>query len=422
MLIGCSKTDVPGKSQDKGDENKGDKQVTITVWDYYGATTPIEPLISKFESENPTIKVEFQSQPWDNYWEKLAAGAAGGELPDVATTGLMWDPKYSILGVYADINELSGGKINDDTIQDVFSKGMLDAATTDKGLFGVPYDFDSYSLYYRDDLLKEEGLTGPPTNWSEMVEFGKKLTKDLDGDGKTDQYAFLVLPDWYHFEPFLYANGGDVLNADNTKAVFNSPEGVEALQFYSDLVNKHKVAVNWTPDQGTYVTGLKDGTIAMFQDGPYVMGLIKNSIPEHDGKWKIGSSLSNKQFGTHIGGTYLSVFEQSKYKEEAWKFIEFLSKEENATEVYTVSGAAPGYLPALESEKVNKPDPFFGDQVTLTEFKIAVEKGKSNPVVGDWMEISSIISDAVTEAILLEKTPQEALDIAAKKVDELLSK
>lgn len=423
VLSGCSGSgsEANGNQPAKEGQEDSGKQVTITIWDNYGATTPIKPLIPKFEEEFPNIKVDFQEQPWDNFWDKMAAAASGGETPDIATTGLMWNPKYTVFGLFADLNALSGGKINGEDINSVYSEGMIKAATTDQGLFGIPYDFDSYSLYYRSDLLEEAGVTAPPANWDELVEVGKKLTKDVDGDGKTDQYAFLVMPDWYHYEPFLYANGGKVLTDDFKQAAFNSPEGVEALQFYADLVNKHKIGVNWTPDRGSYVAGLKDGTIAMFQDGPYVMGLIKNSNPEQEGKWKITDAMSNKQYGTHIGGTYLSIFEKSKHKEEAWKFIEFLSREENAIQIYKTSGAAPGYLPALESPEVNSPDPFFGNEVPMNVFKVAVEKGTPNPVVSSWQEISQAISDAVAKAVMNEATPQEALDEAAEQVNEILA-
>ncbi|MNN45604.1 Lactose-binding protein precursor [compost metagenome] len=137
----------------------------------------------------------------------MAAAASGGETPDIATTGMMWNPKYTVFGLFADLNGLSGGKVNGNDINSVYSKGMIEAATTESGLFGVPYDFDAYSLYYRSDLLEEAGVTAAPKSWDELVEIGKKLTKDTDGDGKTDQFAFLVMPDWYHYEPFLYAKG-----------------------------------------------------------------------------------------------------------------------------------------------------------------------------------------------------------------------
>lgn len=420
-LSGCSGEKSDNSKPATKEQGEKQEQVTITVWDNYGATTPIKPLIPKFEEEFPNIKIDFQEQPWDNFWDKMAAAASGGETPDIATTGLMWNPKYTVFGLFADLNTLSGGKVNGQDIKSVYSEGMIKAATTDQGLFGIPYDFDSYSLYYRSDLLKEAGAAAPPKNWDELVDVGKKLTKDVDGDGKTDQYAFLVMPDWNHYEPFLYANGGKVLSDDMKQAAFNSPEGIEALQFYADLVNKYKIAINWTPDRGSYVAGLKDGTIAMFQDGPYVMGLIKNSNPEQKGKWKITDAMSHKQYGTHIGGTYLSIFEKSKHKEEAWKFIEFLSREENAVQVYKTSGAAPGYLPALESKEVSAPDPFFGDDVPLNVFKKAVEQGKPNPIVSSWQEISQTITDAVAKAVMKESSPKEALDEAAEKVNQILA-
>src|SRR5699024_22707 len=262
--------------------------------------------------------------PWDNFWDKMAAGASGGTLPDLATTGMMFAPQYTTYGIYADLTPLSNGEINGESLEDVYSEGMLDAATLNDELYAIPYDFDAYSLFYRKDILEEEGIDGPPTDWDELVEIGKKITKDTNGDGTIDQYAYAVRADWPRWEPFLYGNGGDILNEDNTEAIFNSPEGVEALQFYADLVNKYEIAEYWSEETGNYIQGLQDGSVAMVLDGPYVMGLLKEGAPDLEGKWGIAEPFENKEFGTHIGGTYLSIFETSENKEEAWKFIEFL--------------------------------------------------------------------------------------------------
>lgn len=408
-------------NQSNGEDGGNDDSVTLTIWDFYGTTTPIQPLIPKFEEENPNIKIDFQAQPWENYWEKLAAGASGGTLPDLATTGLMWAPQYVDYGVYADLTPLSNGKINGEDIESVYSKGMLDAAEKEGRLYGIPYDFDAYALYYRKDLLEDAGVENPPKNWNELVSEGKKLTKDTNGDGKTDQYAYVVQADWPKWEPFLYGNGGSILNEDNTEAVFNSPEGVEALQFYSDLVNKYGIAIYWSADQGNYISGMKDGTIAMAMDGPYVMGSLKESAPELDGSWGVAHPIENNQFGTHIGGTYLSIFENSEHKEEAWQFIEFLSREDNQIELYKTSGAAPAYLPAIQNEEINEPDPYFGNEKPLPVFKEVVEQGRPNPIVPEWQQIADILNNALEKAILEEATPKDALDEAAQKVNELLA-
>ena len=39
------------------------------------------------------------------------------------------------------------------------------------------------------------------------------------------------------FEPYLWAWDGDVLNADNTRAVLHGPEGIAAAQFLVDLMH-----------------------------------------------------------------------------------------------------------------------------------------------------------------------------------------
>lgn len=407
LLLGC-----------QSQESSSDDSVTLTVWDSYGTTSPIKPLISKFEEENPNINIEFVPIPFDNFYDKLAVGATGGELPDVATTGIMWAPQYVEYDIYADLSQFANGEINGNDINKVFSKGMLDAAKKDGKLHGIPYDFDSYALYYRKDLLKEAGVENPPKNWDEFVSIGKQLTKDKNGDGKIDQYAFMSQLTWEHWEPFLRANGGKFLNDDRTKAVFNSPEAIESLRFFSDLFNKHQIAIPWTAERGQPTKGLKKELFAMFINGPWFMGLMEENAPEQSGKWEVAKPLEKKQMGTHIGGTYLSAFKKSEHKKEAWKFIEFLLKEENAKNMYPDAG--PAYLPASE-ELSEDPDEYFGGTKPLETFNQVVKKGKPNPIVSEWQEITLEIEEAIESVVISEKDPKKELDKAAEEVNKLLA-
>src|SRR5699024_2393784 len=216
-----------------------DGPAQITVWDVYGASSPLDKVVPEFEQQHPNIDVELVKLPFDNLYDKLAAGATGGTLPDVATVGLLWAPQYTQLGIYADLSPYAEGEINGEPLEDVYPPGMIEGAIVDGSLYGIPYAFDAYSLYYREDMLAEAGSDEPPQTWEELVTKGKELTKDTNGDGKVDQYAFMSQLNWEHWEPFLRANGGDFLSEDNTQATFNSPEAVESLQFFSDLFNRH---------------------------------------------------------------------------------------------------------------------------------------------------------------------------------------
>lgn len=70
-------------------------------------------------------------------------------------------------------------------------------------------------------------------------------TRDLDGDGKIDQWGFdyghTVETVTFNFWSFLFQADGTVFNKDYSYVAFNETLGVEALQFICDLWNKYKV-------------------------------------------------------------------------------------------------------------------------------------------------------------------------------------
>jgi len=173
---------------------------------------------------------------------------------------------------------------------------------------------------------------------------------------------------------------------------------------------------------GDFTSGLKSGQVVSFINGPWMMGVLRKAAPEMSGKWRVAMVPSGEAFGTHIGGTHLAILEKSKHKAEAWAFVEFLMRPENQAKVWTISGAAPAYLPALDLPEVTAGDPYFGGQSTLGVFRGTVEKGIPNPTIKQWGDVSNIVTKTMEIALLGKKTPKDALDDAAKQIDALTGK
>ena len=228
-----------------------------------------------------------------------------------------------------------------------------------------------------------------------------------------------VLADTFHASQFIYENGGTLLNEDMTEALFNSPEAVGAVQFTKDLQDSG-AGIHWSYDEGELIQGIKDGRVAMFSDGPYVMGIMKSSAPEMEGMWKIAPHPYSQEPGSYLGGTGLSVPVNAQHKEAAWKFIEFAMKQENQINLYKVAGAAPALVSALNSDEVNAADAYFGGEQVFTVFMNAMDSAHPFPYVRDWSEIDSLISTAVESVVIGEADVQDALDTAAEDTNMLL--
>ncbi|RPI22655.1 MAG: extracellular solute-binding protein, partial [Chloroflexota bacterium] len=353
--------------------NNSTTPVEITVWDFYGDTTPIKPLLAAFEAANPGIKVNFVAVGWDAFWQKLPIAIANHDVPDLITTGLMWAPEYKVSGAYLDLMPLSNGLLNGQPFDQVLPKGSLDAARDGNKVYGIPYDLDAYGYYYRSDLFTAAGIQEIPNNWTDLAAALAKVS-----DPANDVYGLEFDTGWYSWDPFLYYFGGEYID-QNGKAVFNSPEAVASIQFMKKLV-ADKTAVVWTKDRGDLTSGIKAGTIASFYNGPYMMGVVRTGAPELSGKWNIAMlpTEGGEAFGTHIGGVHLSIMADAKHPSEAWKLMEFLFQQKNQVAVYKTSGAVPGLLAAMDDPELNAPDPYFNNQAPISIFKDTASMGRPN--------------------------------------------
>jgi multiple sugar transport system substrate-binding protein len=357
--------------------------------------------------------VQYEALDWDTTLEKLNVVMTGGTPPDVVTTDMTWLPKFAALGGFTDLKKLSGGKLNGVAWDQAYTPGALEAITFNDQIVAALYDFDVYALYYRADLFEQKGLK-VPTTWAELDDVSKKLAEG-------DKYLYQWLPETFHGSQWIYENGGSLLSADNKTVVFNSPEAIEGIQAYADMLT-NKTAIYWGADQGERIQGIKDGRIAMFSDGPYNMGIMKSAAPEMAGMWKVAVHPYSKQPGSYLGGTGLVIPSQSKQKEAAWKFIEYAMRLENQIGVYKYAGAAPALTAALQSPEVNAPDPYFGGQKTFDVFLEAMKTAKHFPYVRQWSDIDVSFSTAMEQIGLGQKSVKDALDEAAAAATDALNK
>jgi multiple sugar transport system substrate-binding protein len=415
IATGCT----GGGGENASSSSGSHEPVTITLQDYYGASTPIKSVIPDFEKAYPWITVKYEAVDWDTLHEKFTVQVSSGDSPDIATLDMTWIPTFASNGLLANLSELSGGQMNGKPITDQYTQGGIDAMTYNGDIVTMLFDFDVYALYYRTDIFKQKGVAVPKT-WDEWKAAAAKIAEDTNGDGKCDKYCLEVDDETFHWSQFLYQNGGSILNSDDTQAAFNSEAGVQAVDFYKSFVDDG-TGIIWGASQGDRQNGIKDGRIGMFTDGPYYMGIMKSGAPEMAGKWGVAEAPYSQQPGSYLGGTGLSIPVNAPHPQEAWDFISFMLRPENATKIFTIAGAAPGLTAALQSPKVNKPDPYFTDQNTLPVFLKAMSTATHFPYVAQWDPIQSTIDTGLEAAFLGKASPQDALDSAAQKVNDELS-
>ncbi len=108
----------------------------------------------------------------------------------------------------------------------------------------------------------------PPKTDKELIEIGQRVTKDFDGDGRTDQYGLVWnYTEPYFFIPFLTGYGGWVLDSLN-QPTLNTPAMIKGLNFISALRDKYKIIPN-EADYDIADVLFKEGKAGMMINGDW---------------------------------------------------------------------------------------------------------------------------------------------------------
>jgi multiple sugar transport system substrate-binding protein len=218
------------------------RQETVTMWAFPLCSDDIEmysKLVNEFEKENPNIKVHVEVLPWQGRMEKLMAALAANQAPDVMYLNVFLVPKLAATGNLAPLDKYLPSGVRAD-----YFSGAIKSCQYDGRLYAMPVLQSVVTYIYNVDLFKKAGLDpkAPPETWAELEEAARKLTCDTDGDGKIDQWGIrfdLNRPSPItSVVPFVWQAGGDLISADGTEAIYDSPEAVRAVEFIKGLIDK----------------------------------------------------------------------------------------------------------------------------------------------------------------------------------------
>ena len=393
-------------------------KVKLTYWHFLGGDMGKrhETLIKEFNKANPDIEVEslYSGNAW-TMRDKLLAAVAGKQPPDVSMIDQFWAAQLASTGAIIKMQTLIDGPDGIDKAD--VNKTAWMTATVDGEIWTMPYAMSNIVLYYNKDMFKAVGLdpNKPPTTWGELVDYAKKLTRDVNGDGKVDEWG-LSFPiqagtgTVYYYITFLWQAGGELYNADYTKAVFNSPAGVEALQFWMDLVHKHGVVPLAPPAEG-------------FTVGRIAMELASSSTLEtRQAKCKFPIGVAHIPAGknkvTGVGGNNLAIFKNTSAKEAAaWKFVKWMTSAEMNLKWSTMTGYTPLRDSVVNSQGYKdylKANP----EVATMAAQMAVARPRPNNET--YPEVSRILGLAVEKALFSKADPKKLLDEAAVESNEYI--
>jgi len=247
------------------------RPVRLWVWDWwspagnenYGAY--FRAVKKSFEAENPDVEIVYQFVPFGFYVQKLSTAMVGRRPPDVFQASVYWAEGFFNRGMLRPLNDLLVENRARPPDERVTEEAFLPSAwrhnhTADGLVFGVPQIIDASCLLWNLDILEKAARADPEIrdlfvrktdgspdyarlrfdairDWAHFRRIVRKLTRRA-ANGGLEQAGFIIQA--YGgggglFSPWLAANGGRYQDAAGTRAMFDSPNGVQAMEFLAKL-------------------------------------------------------------------------------------------------------------------------------------------------------------------------------------------
>ncbi len=356
------------------------------------------------------VEIEVVIIPYQGYEAKYLAALMGKSGAPDFFNGMthQWCGQYDFCDkMPADLEK---------TWDEALPKYMVPIGKWKGARYGIPLEHGNFQQMYLDaDLFKKAGLDPekPPKTLDDWLAAMKKLTVEPNQVGFAIRHKGHPVGIADKFLPFAHAFGARMLSPDLEKATgyANSPEMVAALQFYGDLVNKHKVAslALGNPEEAF---GQKRAAV-IFRES-WFFGWVRKNAP--DVSFKVAALPCGKACpgaGALFPWTNL-VYKNSPNKQVVWEFMRFISNAKDDLDQHQVAGFLPVWTANLETPYVkSRPD----YQSTQEMLKQPVPPTYFHPKSN---ELATAFGEAVVGVLYGKGQPKPLLDEAAAKMDKIL--
>jgi len=383
-------------------------------------TKIIDGLAADFEKETPGIKVKpIYSGTYQESIVKALTAVKSGEPPQ--TSVLLSTDMFTLIDEDAILPWDDLIKTAEDRawLKSFFPAFMLNSQTGGK-TWGIPFQRSTIVLYWNKDACKEAGLDPerPPANWTEMLEFAKKLTK-RDASGNVTQWGLQIpssgFPYWL-FQGLTTQNDVLLMNEAGTQTYYDKPAVIEAVQYWVDLGQKHKVMQAGIIEWGTTPKDFFEKKMAMMWT---TTGNLTNVRTNAKFPFGVAMLPAQKRRGSPTGGGNFYLFKKSTpaQQQAVLRFVKWITSPKRAAEWGIDTGYVAVRPDAWETPEMKKYVAGFpAAAVARDQLQFAVAELSTH----ENQRVTKALNDGLQAALTGAKSSAQAMKDAQAEADRIL--
>ncbi|QQQ62523.1 ABC transporter substrate-binding protein [Paenarthrobacter ureafaciens] len=395
VLVGCS----PSPENNSGSPQPATITFAASTLGDPGRGPGLQKLIDEYNASQSTVTVQAASVPYPTFGQTVLTQMGGGEGPDLVRFDM---PEFSTAAASALLEPLDD-KIDASKLNLI--AGPDKYLNVDGNRYGVVFENSNYGMFYNKDLIPEA-----PKTFDEFVETAKATTKgDVYGLAfrQTQAEEAGVWQDIYNY---VLGFGGDW--SDGGKLTLDSPEVIEGLEKYKELYDANVIPKG--ADAATFRKMFANGKVGMeLNNGGYVTA-TKSANPA------LNFSVARIPFPEKKQGSLLApivINANSKHKDAALDFIQWILKPEQQVKLQEVLGASSVATPTERSAESLEKYPFLPELDKLTESGVPQIVNGFGPQTAD---IRRIVVTEVLSSLQGQQDMKTAMEKAQKQAEELV--
>jgi len=439
--FGCKLTDSATKA--------AMQPITLTYWRVFDDSDAFQDIIAKYKTLHPYITIEYKKLRYEEYEKELLNALAEDRGPDIFSIHNTWIEAYkpkivpmpaTVTMAYPVVTGTLKKEVTTELrtadsltlkeIKDNFVDAVsYDVIGQDGKVYGLPLSVDNIAMYYNKDLFNNAGISQVPQYWNkEFLQDIKKLTKQdakkeivqsgvaLGGSSNINRFSDIL-------SVLMMQNGATMM--DNNQVLFNlvpaaskdtgyNP-GLEALRFYTDFSNAGKESYTWNSGLPNSLDMFISGKLAIYFGYAYDLSTIKTQAP------KLNFSIAKLPQIEGVPPTNVNfanywvevVSKKSAHQDEAWDFIQFVTKEEQAKSYLEKTKKPTALRSLVASQRTDDEIGVFADQVLTAK---SWYKGKNAQAAEDaFKEMIDAMVQNTGEKV------QNIIDNAASKIQQTIN-
>lgn len=373
---------------------------------------------SRFETNNPEVKLRWIDVPWSAMESKILTAVSAKTAPDVVNLNPNFASQLASRNAWLNLKDKISEPEKQQYLPKVWQANTIEVCQAENctmNNFGIPWYLTTVVTIYNQDLLTQAGIEKAPSTFDELAQIAKKVKE------KTGKYAFFVT--------FVPGDSNEVLESfvqmgvnlvdKEGKAAFNTKEGKEAFNYWVNLYQQGLLPEEVLTQGHRHAIELyQAGEIALLSTGAEFLKSIENNAPTIYQKSAASPQITGKTGKKNVAVMNLVIPSDTDKPDEAIKYALFVTNTENQLAFSKAANVLPSnlqaidqYIQELEANKNISPLEI-AQKISATQLKDAEVLV---PPMKNINQLQKIIYENLQAAMLKEKTVEQAINDAEKQ-------